>query len=160
MHPNAALIERFYKAFQAKDAEAMAACYADDVVFNDPVFHDLRGPLAGDMWRMLCARGKDLTLEFSGVRADDREGAAHWEARYTFSQTGNKVLNIIDARFEFRDGRIVAHTDGFDLYRWMSQALGLKGVLLGWLPPVQAALRKTARKGLDDWRAKAASGVR
>lgn len=154
MHPNAALIERFYKAFQAKDAEAMAACYADDVVFNDPVFRDLHGPLAGDMWRMLCARGKDLTLEFSGVRADDREGAAHWEARYSFSQTGNKVLNVIDARFEFRDGRIVAHTDSFDLYRWMSQALGLKGVLLGWLPPVQAALRKTARKGLDDWRAK------
>lgn len=156
MHPNAALIERFYKAFQAKDAEAMAACYAPDVRFSDAVFTDLHGPLAGDMWRMLCERGKDLTLEFSGVRADDAEGAAHWEARYTFSQTGNKVLNIIDARFKFRDGLIVEHVDSFDLYRWMSQALGFTGVALGWLPPVQNALRKKARKGLDDWRAKRA----
>lgn len=154
MHPNAALIERFYKAFQAKDAEAMAACYAPDVRFSDPVFTDLRGPLAGDMWRMLCERGKDLTLEFSGVRADDNEGAAHWEARYTFSQTGNKVLNIIDARFKFRDGLIVEHDDTFDLYRWMSQALGFTGVALGWLPPVQNGLRKKARQGLDQWRAK------
>ena len=154
MHPNAALIERFYKAFQAKDAEAMAACYAPDVRFSDPVFTDLRGPLAGDMWRMLCERGKDLTLEFSGVRADDAEGAAHWEARYTFSQTGNKVLNIIDARFKFRDGLIVEHVDTFDLYRWMSQALGFMGVALGWLPPVQNGLRKKARQGLDLWRAK------
>lgn len=156
MHPNAALIERFYKAFQAKDAEAMAACYAPDVRFSDPVFTDLRGPLAGDMWRMLCERGKDLTLEFSGVRADDHEGAAHWEARYTFSQTGNKVLNIIDARFKFRDGLIVEHDDSFDLYRWMSQALGFTGVALGWLPPVQNGLRKKARQGLDQWRAKRA----
>lgn len=156
MHPNAALIERFYTAFQAKDAEAMAACYAPDVVFSDPVFTDLRGPLAGDMWRMLCARGKDLTLEFSGVRADDREGAAHWEARYTFSQTGKKVHNVIDARFTFRDGLIVEHVDRFDLYRWMSQAMGLAGVALGWLPPVQGALRKKAREGLDQWRAKRA----
>ena len=52
MHPHAALIERFYTAFQAKDAEAMARCYAPDARFSDPVFTDLQGPLPGDMWRM------------------------------------------------------------------------------------------------------------
>jgi len=36
--PNAALIQRFYEAFQRSDAEAMAACYAPDVQFSDPVF--------------------------------------------------------------------------------------------------------------------------
>jgi len=48
-HPNAALITRFYQAFQQLDAEAMARCYSGDVQFSDPVFTDLRGTDAGDM---------------------------------------------------------------------------------------------------------------
>ena len=36
----------------------------------------------------------------------------------------------------------------FDLWRWSGMALGLKGKLLGWLPPVQGAIRKTAGDGL------------
>lgn len=153
MHPNAALIERFYKAFQARDAEVMAACYAPDARFSDPVFTELRGELPGDMWRMLCERGRDLAVEFSKVQADDNRGSARWEARYTFSQTGRAVHNVIEARFEFRDGLIAEHVDTFDLYRWMSQALGLSGRLLGWLPPAQNALREKAIGGLTAWRA-------
>jgi hypothetical protein len=38
-----ALITRFYQAFQRLDAEAMSACYTDDVVFSDPAFGELRG---------------------------------------------------------------------------------------------------------------------
>ena len=50
-----ALITQFYEAFQRLDAEAMAACYTDDVLFSDPVFGELRGRNVGDMWRMLTA---------------------------------------------------------------------------------------------------------
>jgi hypothetical protein len=28
-------------------------------------------------------------------------------------------------------------------------ALGLRGALLGWFPPVRSAIRREARKGLD-----------
>ena len=154
MHPNAELIDRFYTAFQKRDAASMITCYHADVVFSDAVFTDLRGWRAGAMWKMLCERGKDLHIEFSQVQANDSAGSAHWDARYTFSVTGNKVLNRIDASFEFKDGKIVRHTDRFDLHAWAGQALGLKGKLLGWLPPVQNAVRKTAMKGLDDYIAK------
>lgn len=58
-------------------------------------------------------------------------------------------VNDIQARFTFQNGKIKTHHDQFDLYKWMRQALGLKGVLLGWLPPVQDKLRATARAGLD-----------
>ena len=37
------LITEFYTAFQSRDAEAMAACYTDDVVFSDPAFGELFG---------------------------------------------------------------------------------------------------------------------
>ncbi|MEL6180398.1 MAG: nuclear transport factor 2 family protein, partial [Myxococcota bacterium] len=127
----------------------MAACYHRDVRFSDPAFTDLRGWRAGAMWRMLCERAKDFELTFSDIDADDHKGVAHWEARYTFSATGQKVHNIIDAQFTFRDGLIVTHDDRFDFYRWASQALGFKGKLLGWLPPVQNAIRKQANGSLD-----------
>lgn len=147
-HANVALITAFYQAFQQLDAEAMARCYADDVRFSDPVFTDLRGRDAGDMWRMLCARAKDFSLTFDGVEADDHQGRARWIATYVFSQTGNTVVNHIEARFMLRDGKIIEHRDHFDLWRWASQALGAKGRLLGWAPPVQNAIRQQAAKGL------------
>ncbi len=149
MHPNETLIRKFYDAFARLDGEAMAACYAPDVRFSDPVFPDLQGPRAGGMWKMLAARAKDFKLDASGFRADDRAGEAHWEAWYTFSGTGRSVHNVIDARFEFRDGLIVRHDDRFDFWRWSRQALGLPGVLLGWSPMLRNKVRAQAAKGLD-----------
>ena len=151
-HPNAELIQRFYTAFQRLDAEAMAACYAAEVRFSDPVFTDLRGAAAGDMWRMLCSRAEGFSLTFDAVQADDRQGSAHWVARYRFSATGRQVVNRIQARFRFEGGLIVEHHDQFDLWRWAGQALGAKGLLLGWAPPVQGAIRRQAAKGLAQFR--------
>src|SRR5689334_859260 len=145
------LITTFYEAFSKRDAEGMVACYADDVRFSDPVFPDLQGEHAKNMWRMLCERGKDLTIEFSQVKADGDKGSAHWEARYTFSVTGRTVYNVIDASFVFKDGKIAEHTDKFDLWRWAGMALGAKGKLLGWAPFVQGAIRKQGAKGLELW---------
>lgn len=149
MHPNQRLIERFYQAFKARDGRAMGTCYHDQVHFADPVFVDLKGEQARGMWRMLCERGKDLVVEASRIEANEERGIAHWDAFYTFSATGKKVHNIIDAEFRFQDGLIIDHRDRFDLYRWARQALGVKGLLLGWAPPVQNAVRKQAMKGLD-----------
>ena len=155
---NAARIEAFYAALGRRDAAAMIACYAPDVRFSDPVFPDLDAAGVAAMWRMLCARGRDLAVVASDVRADAATGRAHWVATYTYSATGRHVENRIDAAFEFRDGRIVRHRDSFDLHRWARQALGAKGLLLGWLPPVQAAIRKQAAAALAAWRER--NGVR
>lgn len=148
------LINRFYTAFQARDAQGMIACYHDDVRFSDPVFPALEGAQVGHMWTMLCARGKDLTLTFDQVKADEQQGSAHWEATYTFSGSGRKVHNVIDARFGFSEGKIILHTDHFDLWRWSRMALGVPGICLGWTPLVKNKIRKTAQQGLDQWIAK------
>ena len=151
MHPKAALIHRFYDSFSALDPAGMAACYHPDVVFSDPAFGELRGAEAGAMWAMLCARATDLEVTASDVHADDQRGRAHWDARYTFGQTGRKVLNRIDAEFEFRDGLIVRHTDTFSFWKWARQALGPAGLALGWTPPLQNKVRSMARQGLDKY---------
>ncbi|GLU35416.1 nuclear transport factor 2 family protein [Trinickia caryophylli] len=150
---NTESIRRFYEAFGRRDIEAMLACYARDVVFSDPAFGELRGEAVGDMWRMLLERAQEFSLTFGEVHANDESGGAQWIARYRFRQTGRMVTNRIDARFVFRGGLIVEHRDSFDLWRWTRQALGMKGVVLGWTPFVQRAIRAQARKGLEAYRA-------
>jgi ketosteroid isomerase-like protein len=151
MSAHAALITSFYRAFARRDWAAMGACYHPAVHFSDPVF-DLHGDQARLMWQMLCTRGRDLQIAFRDVSADGERGCAHWDATYTFSATGRKVLNRIDARFGFRDGLITRHEDSFDFYRWSRQALGLPGLLLGWTPLLQAKVRSQAAKNLETFR--------
>lgn len=129
---NKALIEKFYQAFQQKDHQTMADCYHNEAYFRDEAF-ELTGSEIGAMWHMLCQRGKDMTLEFSVTEQDGRV-TAHWEPKYHFSQNGNFVHNIIDAEFEFRDGKIIKHIDSFNFWSWSRQALGTPGLLLGWTP--------------------------
>jgi ketosteroid isomerase-like protein len=149
--PNDALIERFYAAFAERDGDRMAACYAPDVSFSDPVFPSLHGAEAGAMWRMLTSRSTDLRVELLEHEAHDQEGSAHWRAHYTFSQTGRPVVNDVRASFRFADGLIADHRDDFDFYRWARQALGPTGLLLGWTPIVRSAVRRRARAALDEF---------
>ena len=147
--PHADLITRFYTAFAACDVEAMVACYHPDCMFMDPVFGRLNHDEVCAMWRMLNGRSKDLVITFEKVEADEGSGSAHWEATYTFSKTGRKVRNKIDAQFGFLDGLILAHRDRFNFYAWTKQALGAMGVLLGWSPLIQNKVRREARKSLE-----------
>lgn len=156
MHPHAVLIQSFYDAFARRDAEAMVACYHPQVHFSDPVFPDLQGQAAGDMWRMLCGRAQDLVIRSSNIQADDQTGSAHWDADYTFSATGRMVHNRIDAAFRFQDGKIIDHKDTFDLYAWTRMALGVSGILLGWTPMVQNKVRGQAAAGLAAFQKKRA----
>ncbi len=149
MHPHEALVRRFYACFAQGDAEGMAACYHPDVFFSDPVFPELRGEAACDMWRMLLARAGDLAVSLDAAAADADAGMARWTARYTFSATRRPVVNRIESLFAFRGGRIVRHHDHFGFWRWSGQALGPAGALLGWLPVLKWKVRKDAARALD-----------
>jgi hypothetical protein len=105
------------------------------------------------MWRMLCARAEDLEITASAIEAGEDRGAAHWDATYTFTATGRRVRNSIDATFRFEDGKIREHRDRFSLWRWTRMALGVPGVLLGWSPIVQSKVRSQAAAGLAKFEA-------
>lgn len=157
---NVALVERFYAAFDRRDHRTMAASYAPAARFSDPVFQDLAGPRIGTMWRMLCERATDLRVECGPVRVDGDMTRVEWQAWYTYSATGRRVHNRIAASFSLGQGLIHRHDDVFDLYRWARQALGIKGLVLGWTPPVQRAIRRQASRSLDAFAARtAASGA-
>jgi ketosteroid isomerase-like protein len=151
MAANDELLERFYGAFSARDGAAMAACYAPQVTFSDPVFPRLQGAEAGAMWRMLTGRARDLEVQLLEHEADGDRGSAHWRADYTYSQTGRHVTNDVYGRFRFANGAIVEHVDSFGFHRWARQALGTPGLLLGWTPMLRSTVRRRARAALDEF---------
>lgn len=150
MHPNEVLLTYFYTCFQQKDHKGMQHCYSDDARFNDPVFTDLDAGEVRAMWEMLLLKARDLVISFDCIRADDARGSAEWVAEYTFSATGEKVVNRIHSVFEFSNGKISRHTDQFEFYNWARQALGFTaGLLLGWTPYIRRKIRAKAMKGLE-----------
>ena len=151
MNPNEQLIHTFYSAFQKKDYKTMRECYTGNATFNDPVFINLNARQAGTMWEMFCTKSKDLTIEFKNIKAGETTGSGEWTAAYTFSKTGKIVVNHIQSRFRFLNGKIVQHNDSFNFYKWASQALGLTGVLLGWTGFVKNKVRKAGMKSLNDF---------
>lgn len=143
------LIDRFYTAFAALDAETMAACYAPDAVFRDPVFSLDSGADIGRMWTMLCrsvkADGADVwQLSHTVESESDTAAIARWTVRYRFSMTGRLVENRIESRFVLADGLIRRQDDSFDFWRWSRQALGPAGWLMGWSGALQDKVRAKA----------------
>ncbi|MEK6985800.1 MAG: nuclear transport factor 2 family protein [Candidatus Thermoplasmatota archaeon] len=145
---NGSTVRRLYEAFALRDGAAMAACYHADATFTDPVFVGLKGAEVGRMWQMLTAGAKDLEITFRDIETEGDGGRAHWEAIYTFSRTGRKVHNVLEARFTFRDGLILDHQDSFKFWRWSRMAFGILGVLLGWTPILKRKVRADARRRL------------
>lgn len=149
MEINRQVIERFYTAFQKLDYKTMNDCYAEKIVFSDPVFMLLTDDEVRAMWEMLCKNAKDFTLTFGNIQLLDEEYATcDWTAQYTFSQTGRRVTNKVKAFMKFQDGKIIEHSDAFRLSTWIGQALGPKGVWLGWTGFMKRAVQNRAKRSL------------
>jgi ketosteroid isomerase-like protein len=125
----------FYSAFAKGDAETMTSFYADTIEFEDPGFGKLKGDQAKMMWHMLIERsGGNLKIDFKVMESTADSAVVKWEARYPFSKTGRQIHNKITAYLTIKDGKITHHKDHFNLWKWSQQALGIKGLLLGWTP--------------------------
>ena len=71
---SAELIERFYAAFNRRDGDAMAACYAPNATFVDPAFGRLDAEQTKAMWQMLTSQADDLTVELVEHESDGTTG--------------------------------------------------------------------------------------
>ena len=149
MNTNEQVISRFYTAFQQVDYQTMNACYSNDIVFSDPVFGLLQMDQVKKMWEMLCKNAKDLTITFGNIQdLGDGYYTCDWTATYTFSKTGRNVINRIKAYILIQNEKIVEHSDGFSIYKWSKQALGLPGLFFGWSSFLQKKIRSNAQDSL------------
>ena len=130
----------------------MCECYHPNIHFHDPAFGLLQGEEVFQMWKMLIEKSNgNLKIDFSEIKANEHLGSAKWIAKYNFSKTNRKIVNIIASKFLFKDGLIIKHTDDFDIWKWSKQALGIKGLLLGWTGYMQKKIQEQARKTLKKY---------
>lgn len=149
---NEALIQEFYTSFAKGDAKGMINCYHPDIIFTDPAFGTLKGEKAKSMWQMLLSRNKEgLHISFGDVKATENTGSASWQAKYTYGPKKRKVVNNVTATFVFLDGKIVEHTDTFNLWKWSKQALGLSGFFIGWTPFLKKKIQANTNKLLHSF---------
>lgn len=143
------LIHKFYQAFQKLDAVGMNACYHTEILFYDPVFGMLKGEHTMYMWEMLCKEAKDFSLVFGNIIAQG-EGyyTCDWVASYTFSKTGRRVVNKVEAFMLISDDKIIEHSDGFSIHKWSMMAIGFTGWLLGWNSLYQNRIKRMAGRKL------------
>lgn len=152
MTPNENIITKFYTAFAKGNAKEMCECYHKDNQFRDPAFGLLKGKDVCQMWKMLLEKSKgNIKIEFSDVIANQHIGESQWIATYNFSKTNRTVVNVIQARFHFKDGLIIKHTDEFDIWKWSKQAFGIVGFLLGWTGFFQKKIQEQALLSLKKY---------
>lgn len=150
-NPVEQVANNFYSAFQQKNANGMIECYHQDLQFEDPAFGKLSYAQTCGMWKMLCESAKDLSIEYSILKSEDEYVEVRWIAEYSFSKTGKFVHNEIIAQLMFRDGKIIQHTDNFDLFKWAKQAMGLQGWLIGSTPFFRKKLQQQTNYQLANY---------
>ncbi len=149
------IANQFYTAFAKGDAATMTSLYSDTIEFKDPVFGKLKGLEAKKMWQMLIERSKgNLKISHKLLESTESTAKVRWTAVYPFSKTGRIVTNQIKAAMVIENGEIIKHTDHFNLWKWSGQALGWKGLLLGWTPIFQSKIRTQSRAMLYTYLAK------
>lgn len=134
-----AVVDAFYRAFQARNFDRMEALYHPDVKFKDMVFEygDRDGTMK--MWRqILSTPGIKMGVRIGEVEGDTVRG--HWAAEYEVF--GRPVHNELTFEMKVKDGKIVEHRDDSDWNRWAPQAFpagalftlpGLKQLAIGIL---------------------------
>lgn len=146
------IADQFYTAFAKGDAETMTSLYAETIEFEDPVFGKLKGDQARVMWHMLLERSEgNLKIEYYIIETTQNTALVRWEARYSFSKTGRHIHNKITAHLTIENGKITTHKDVFNLWKWSQQALGFKGLLLGWTSFFRKKLQQQTRGMLEKY---------
>jgi len=149
---NNELIEKFYSSFSNGNIKEMTECYHKNISFHDPVFGTLKRKRVLKMWEMLLSRRtKSTKISFTNIQTTIETGTANWTAEYIYGEKNRKIINIVSANFKFKDGKIIEHTDTFNLWKWTQQAIGTVGYLIGWTPFMRNKIQKTAKQQLDNF---------
>jgi limonene-1,2-epoxide hydrolase len=117
----ASFVRDFYAAYSAKNAEKMAEFYAADATFVDPSFElNLQGP---DQIRDLLkkALAKYQTLEFQIAHTISAGDELVVEGTMVGKLPKNTVRVPFVSVFQFKDGKIAAQRDLFDVLHFFTQ---------------------------------------
>ncbi|MGJ7031405.1 nuclear transport factor 2 family protein [Niabella hirudinis] len=146
---NIEIIGSFFAAFGNRDHQAMNALYTDDIVYSDPLFGMLEGQEVRDKWEMICRGLRDFRLTVIKTEEIDQEYATClWKATWYSSRSKKTIVFEVKSFMRFGGGKIIEHSDGFSLTKWIARTYGLKGQFFGWLNFMKRKVQQEHRQQL------------
>jgi len=148
MQKNEQVIAGLFNAYQNRNAVEMASFYSADAVFKDPIFGTVQGEEISKVWQVVHSVTNDLYLHYHIIQAGSSIATANTYLTYNFKHTNRNIKISIKSHFRLANGKIVLQTDEYSMWNWMSQAYGLRGLLLGWNPFIINRARISAKNTL------------
>lgn len=149
MHSNEKLIQCYLQALQQQDLPTMQMCYHKSITYEDDLFRELKKGDVPAMWEMRFAENPVWEVEFKDIQASNDWGRVHWTLTYGHTKNGKPKRRHIVARFTFYEGKILYHSDAFNLYNWVKENQGAWWRFLIWFSPLQYFLRAGAHRKLQ-----------
>lgn len=152
MSNNKGIVEIFFKAFSEADYRQMSDCYADDIIYSDPVFGLMQGDDVRKMWQMICKGARNLSVQYSGIEElDEMYVTCLYKVSYYFELTQKHICYSAKAFMKIEEGKITEHSDGYRLSSFISNAYGIKGKLLSWSGYMKKSVQNRYRTLLQNF---------
>jgi steroid delta-isomerase-like uncharacterized protein len=141
---------RYFAALQARDAQAMAACWSEDGIEDIVPLRVMRGPQeVQEFFSGLFAALPDAETTVHNVVASDRQAAVEWRTVGTFTGSPFEGVEATGGRLELRgldlleieDDLILKNTAYYDGAAFMRQ--------LGMLPPQDSGPERAMKKAFN-----------
>ena len=141
---------RYFAALQARDPDAMAACWSDDGVEDIVPLRVMRGPgEVREFFAGLFAALPDAETTVHNVVASERQAAVEWRTVGTFTGAPFEGVDATGGRLELRgldlleieEDRILKNTAYYDGAAFMRQ--------LGLLPPQDSGPERAIKSAFN-----------
>lgn len=145
--------EHFFGALQRHDVDALVRFYAHEAEFFHPLLGRLTQLQVSAAWRRFVQLTPDLSVRFRIEQVGPGAAEASWTQSYLFHLTGRRVS--VSGTSQFLLGRqggrlqIIKQIDQCDRRQWSRQALGMKGLLLSFVPGWRTFVENELRLTLD-----------
>lgn len=71
-------VRYFYECLNTGNVDGLLSCYHSSIVFQDPVFGELKGERACNMWRMLLSKvDSNSVIEVKTIKSVDKNVLGH-----------------------------------------------------------------------------------
>lgn len=146
--------DQLFRAIRFRDVTRAVAAYASEAQIMHPIVGKLTKDQLSGALTVFINRTKTYELHHEIRLAGPASAHVAWSIDHVLFVTGRRVRISGVSELVFEGDRIVLHRDYLSVRDWSRQALGLKGLVLSWIPSWSRFVAREMRcsLGIDEGR--------
>jgi hypothetical protein len=145
---NWTIIDRLFKAFQSKDADAILAAYSAKCQFNHPLIGCMSKDEFSKAVQIFIRETPDYELAFQINHVSAKRVEVEWTMTHIFHLTGRIIKQNGKTTCFLSANSVVRQIDQFDRRIWSRQAMGVTGLVLSFVPGWKSFIERELRNTL------------